>query len=275
MNTAMKSCFLILLSLATLKYALSSAQCNAIPNAYAHNDYWHKHPFYDALANGFTYFEADVFLKGNHLIVAHNNPFFKKHRTLEHLYLRPLATYLQQRSRQVPNRLDTLVLMIDIKSDAEKTFVALENVLSQYSYLLSSCENGQHIKRNLTIVITGHKALATFRSKRCRLFYVDEDLQQVNEDLPFSEMYATASCKFSKILNWNGKGKIPSIEKRRLCQLVAKAHSLGKKVRLWGLPEKEAVWRELLNCGVDLINTDKLIAFRKFVIASTGTLVLH
>jgi hypothetical protein len=40
----------------------TNAQTIILPNAYAHNDYWHKRPLLDALDNGFTYVEADVFL---------------------------------------------------------------------------------------------------------------------------------------------------------------------------------------------------------------------
>ena len=54
-----------------------------LPNAYAHNDYWHKRPLLDALDHGFTYVEADVYLRNDQLIVAHFLPCFKKKRTLK------------------------------------------------------------------------------------------------------------------------------------------------------------------------------------------------
>ena len=59
-------------------------------NAFAHNDYWHKRPLFDALDNGFSHIEADIFLRNKKLIVAHILPRFKKKRTLEELYLKPL-----------------------------------------------------------------------------------------------------------------------------------------------------------------------------------------
>src|SRR4051812_9052581 len=66
------------------------AQSVPLPNAFAHNDYSHKRPLHDALANGYTNIEADVFLIGKSLVVAHVNPYFKSHRKLEKLYLQPL-----------------------------------------------------------------------------------------------------------------------------------------------------------------------------------------
>ena len=68
----------------------SVAQSIYLPNAYAHNDYWHKRPLLDALENGYSYVEADIFLLNGNLVVSHILPFLKKKRTLEKLYLKPL-----------------------------------------------------------------------------------------------------------------------------------------------------------------------------------------
>jgi hypothetical protein len=71
--------------------------CKAYPqeflllNAFAHNDYWHKRPLYDALDNGYTHIEADIYLRGVKLVVAHMLPILKKQKTLERLYFAPLA----------------------------------------------------------------------------------------------------------------------------------------------------------------------------------------
>jgi hypothetical protein len=272
MKLAVKSCLLLSFSLLVMRYAISGAQVFALPNAYAHNDYWHKRPLYDALQNGFTYLEADVFLHKDRLIVAHINPFFRRHRTLEKLYLQPMARYIANRRQQAPTGMDSLVLMIDIKSDGEKTFRALEAVLEKYRHLLSSCENGQQVKRNITIVLTGHRPLAMLQQKQCRLFYVDENLHMVNSDAAFADMYATASCRYGSLLQWDGKGAMPEADRKRLCALTAKAHLFGKKVRLWASPERETVWQELLRCGVDLINTNKLTALRQFFTTNTAAL---
>ena len=47
---------------------------------------------------------------------------------------------------------------------------------------------------------------------------------------------------------------------------------MGEKVRLWASPEKKIVWDELLKCGVDLINTDRLATLRKYLNSNTVTL---
>jgi hypothetical protein len=114
-------------------------------------------------------------------------------------------------------------------------------------------------------VLTGHKPIALLKTEKNRIAFVDEDLLKVKSDTLDQNFYQTASCRYSNILNWRGDGPISSIEHNRLFSYVADAHRFGKKVRLWASPENTAVWRELLNCGVDLINTDQLKKLRDFL----------
>jgi hypothetical protein len=238
----------------------TNAQTIILPNAYAHNDYWHKRPLLDALDNGFTYVEADVFLRNNQLIVAHILPCFKKKRTLEALYLKPLLNYVQCNDRDNKEKKINncpLTLMIDIKSDASKTYTALLSLLDKYKSILSGYEDGNTTLRNVTIVITGHKPYQLIKCKDRRLVFIDSS----------SNMYPIASCKYSSLLKWKGKGTIPDREIQRLVYYVTQAHKNGRKVRLWASPENKVVWSELLKCNVDLINTDRLKRLRKFLLA--------
>jgi hypothetical protein len=98
------------------------AQSAPLVNGFAHNDYRHKHPLYDALDNGFTNIEADIFFKENKLIVAHVFPYFKGKRTLEALYLKPLSERITANNGKVYiNYNAPVILMIDVKTDAKKT----------------------------------------------------------------------------------------------------------------------------------------------------------
>jgi len=60
---------------------------------------------------------------------------------------------------------------------------------------------------------------------------------------------------------------MPEAERMKLREHVAKAHRRGRLVRFWATQESPAVWRELLDAGVDLINTDKLAELQKFLLA--------
>ncbi len=244
----------------------SKSQCMPLPNGFAHNDYFHKHPLFDALDNGFTNIEADLFLKHNRLIVAHVFPYFKGKRTLETLYFKPLSDRVAANCGKVYlNYNSPVILMIDIKSDAAGTYQALKPLLEKYSWMLTGLENGKMVYRAVTVVLSGHKPYGIIENEQNRYAFIDEDLRKVPRDSTYNNVFSMASCKYSKLLRWEGKGLMPNAEKNKLCAFVAMAHRMGEKVRLWASPDKKVVWDELLSCGVDMINTDHLVALRKYL----------
>jgi hypothetical protein len=238
-----KFCPLLVAILFLLSAADVRSQNMILPNAYAHNDYWHKRPLLDALDNGFTYVEADVYLKNGKLIVTHILPYFKNKKT-------PVNC--------------PLTLMIDIKSDAEKTYKVLVQLLQKYKSILSGYQNGELTMRNVSVVLTGHKPYNMLTGEEERLAFLDEDLTQAGKDSS-NNIYTVASCKYSNLVKWKGKGKISEDDIQRLEYFVLQAHKNGRKVRLWGSPDKIKVWSELLKCNVDLINTDRINALRAFL----------
>lgn len=233
---------------------------------FSHNDYCHKHPLYDALENGFANVEADIFLKNGKLIVAHIFPYFKGRRTLESLYLKPLSERIAENNGWVLAGYNSpVILMIDIKTNAGNTYKVLKPLLEKYRSMLSGCENGKVVYRAVTIVLSGHKPSEIIKNEANRLAFIDEDLLKVSADSTGNNMFTMASCKYSSLLKWDGEGILPAMERGKLLTFVAMAHKIGAKVRLWASPEKKAVWDELLRCGVDLINTDQLVNFKKYL----------
>lgn len=238
----------------------------SLPNAYAHNDYWHKRPLYDALDKGFTHIEADVYLRDGQLVVAHLLPRLRMHKTLDSLYLKPLAACINGTNHGIACPDYPVMLMIDIKSNSRRTYIALRELLEKYRPLLSYCNNGLYKPGRITVVLTGHKPVKLLRSETDRIAFVDEDLMQVCKDTINRNFFETASCRYSRMLSWIGDGPMPLNEREHLCAYVNAAHRLGKKVRLWASPEKKIVWQALLNCGVDLINTDQLDNLKNFLL---------
>jgi len=245
------------------------SQSVPLPNAFAHNDYRHLHPLFDALENGYTNIEADIFLEGDHIIVAHINPFFRRSRTLETLYLKPLSEMVEKNNGQVYKGYNQpVILMIDVKTGAKNTYNALRPLLEKYRPMLSNYDHGKVTQGAVTVVLSGHKPYNLIKGEETRLAFIDEDLRKTVKDTATANVYTMSSCKYSKLLAWTGNGAIPENERVRLCAYVDMAHKYRKKVRLWASPEKAVVWKELLKCGVDLINTDKLVTLKDFLISN-------
>jgi hypothetical protein len=249
------------------------AQSTPLVNGFAHNDYRHQHPLYDALDNGFTNIEADIFLEDTSLVVAHVFPFFRHGKTLEKLYFKPLYERVSQNNGKVYCGYDSpVILMIDVKTGANNTYKALEKLLQKYRSMLTSYEDGKIVYGAVTVVLSGHKPYKLLENEETRLAFIDEDLRKVSRDTLTTNVFSMASCKYSKLIKWNGKTPISDIEKRKLCNFVVMAHRAGSKVRLWASPEKKVVWDELLKCGVDLINTDQLVTLRKYLDQNSAVL---
>lgn len=240
------------------------AQIFPLANAFSHNDYLHKKPLYEALDNGFTNIEADIFLINDKLIVAHYFPYFKSKRTLEALYLKPLADYIKNNNGTIySNYLKPVTLMIDIKTGADKTYAVLKPLLDKYASLLTSYDNGIIHPGLITVVLSGNRPVNIIQNESKRYVFVDDRL---NENTAKStDVYLMSSCKYSKFLHWAGKGTIPEKEDVKFKTAIEQAHAEGKKVRLYAAPENKEVWRYLLASGVDMINTDQLATLKTFL----------
>jgi len=240
------------------------AQSPILINAHSHNDYKQKKPLSNALYYKFKSIEADVFLINNRLIVSHTYPIFKKTKTLEQLYIKPLFDSIQKNGAIYEN--ETLILLIDIKSDAGKTYDELKKTLTKYKEIFSSVENGKIIQRSVTLVLTGNKPYKELIADTNRFMFIDENLLQLKDSKYNSNLCYMASTKYSNVLKWKGKGLVAEKNKQEIESLIALAHKQGKLVRLWASPENEQVWKYLLNNNIDLINTDELKRLSEFLL---------
>src|SRR4051812_50146961 len=85
--------------------------------AHAHNDYLHPRPLLDALDHRFGSVEADISLVDGQLLVAHDPVELDPARTLESLYLNPLAARVKaNRGSVYRGYRRPLQLLIDIKT---------------------------------------------------------------------------------------------------------------------------------------------------------------
>lgn len=255
--------YVVILSLLMMCIGSANAQ-DVLTSAFAHNDYKHKRPLFDALNYGIGNIEADIFLHKGNLTVAHFLPYFRKGKTLENLYLQPLFERFAAQEAIYKGYSKPIILMIDIKTDANKTYQKLAVELDKYRSILTSYENGIVTERAVTVVISGHKPYQLMAGQNLRYAFIDDDLKKAQSGNFISDLCLMASAKYSKILKWNGKKPITNIQKEKLCNFVNNAHIAGEKVRLWAIPQKPAVWATLRACGVDLINSDNLAGMKKF-----------
>ncbi len=238
---------------------------SALVNAHAHNDYAHKRPLFDALEQGFCSVEADIHLVDGQLLVAHDRRDVKPERTLQALYLDPLRAQARKNRGRIYRDSPMFYLMIDVKADAEATYSALREVLKQYADILTEFGEKRLRKRAVTVVISGARAVETMKAEKRRFAGIDGRLSDLESGLP-PTVFPWISDDWNSVFKWRGTGDFPEEQKQKLKTLIETAHKHGYKVRFWGAPNSEAIWRVHKEAGVDLINADNLIGLREFLL---------
>lgn len=242
--------------------------------AHAHNDYEHDRPLLDALEHGFTSVEADVWLVDGELLVAHDLEDVQPGVTLESLYLDPLEDRVRQQGHSVyPHWDGSLQLLIDIKSEADTTYAAIERELSEHAAIMSRYSNGKTKTGPVTAVVSGNRPLATMQAADKRFAFYDGRSGDLSTGMSAGLM-PLVSDNWTRLFGWQGVGPMPESERARLHAYVDTAHAAGYRVRFWATPDqagpaREAIWTELHEAGVDHINTDDLPALEQFLAART------
>jgi len=232
--------------------------------AFAHNDYLQPRPLHDALAHGFTAVEVDVFLVGDELRIAHGRRELGAAPTLRELYLDPLAEIVGRRGHVHPDT--ALLLLVDVKSEAEPTYAALHDLLDGYDGLVTQHRHDGTLSGPVDVVVSGHTDLATMEAQLVRYATADARVQHLEETL--SPAVTMVSAKWARHFGWLGDGPMHEQEQAELKRLVGVIHDRGCTARFWGTDPR--TWPELLAAGVDLILADDLPGLREFLLANGG-----
>lgn len=241
-----------------------------LSKAHAHNDYEHTRPLNDALDHGFTSVEADVWLKDGELLIAHDEIDVKPERTLQSLYLDPLKKKVKENKGSVYQGGQDFLLWIDVKSEGKATYEEIHKQLTEYKEMLTKFSKSKVKQGAITVIISGNRERELMENQKIRYAAYDGRMSDLGTDTP-NEFMPVISDNWTKHFTWQGIGEMPNAERDKLEEIVETAHANGQMVRFWAtpdmpLPNRTAVWNELLKAGVDLINTDDLPALQEYLI---------
>ncbi|MER5220922.1 phosphatidylinositol-specific phospholipase C/glycerophosphodiester phosphodiesterase family protein [Streptomyces flaveus] len=245
--------------------------------AHAHNDYLHPRPLFDALDHRFGSLEADIFLVGDQLLVAHDAVELDPARTLESLYLDPLARRVKANHGSVYRGYrKPIQLLIDLKTEGSSTYLELDRHLRRYKHLFTTYAHGRVFPGPVTAVISGDRAARTpMEAQTVRRAFYDGRLADLSSPAPAS-FIPLISDNWTLNFTWQGIGPFPEAERQKLRGIISAAHSRRQKVRFWATPDlagpaRDALWGELLAADVDYLNTDDLAGLEKFLDANDRT----
>ena len=262
---ALSSCVLAALLL-VVGGSVSGQAAPVWERAHAHNDYEHPRPLLDALDQGFCSVEADIWLVGGELLVAHDLEQAKPGRTLEKLYWEPLRERVQRHGGRVHPDGPTFTLLIDVKSEAEAAYRVLRTQLAAHATFLTRFSANETVPGAVTVILSGNRPTATVAAEASRWCAIDGRLDDLTAVPPPSvHLMPLVSQSWTPTFSWFEDGVLPETDRAALRRWVAVAHRQGRRLRFWGVPDQPFAWKELYAAGVDLINTDNLKGLNAFL----------
>jgi len=235
---------IVVLILALFLANLSFAQTETGFRVHSHNDYLQNIPFWKAYAAGATSVEADVFLVGDSLYVAHTESEIDKDLRFEDLYLNPI-----QKSLALGLGFDRpFQLLIDIKSESYSTLEAITKTLEKYPQIIAD--------ENIAIVISGNRPKPSEYINYPSYILFDYQSLDAITDSSILDKIALISLSFKNFSEWNGKGRLTAEDLKKVSSTINLAHALGKPFRFWATPDSKSAWKAFSDLGVDFINTD-------------------
>ncbi|GAB3258358.1 hypothetical protein GCM10027347_21590 [Larkinella harenae] len=226
---------------------------------HSHNDYEKPEPLTAAIRHRAGSIEADVYLVDGKLLVAHDKSQTRPGRTLDSLYLKPIAALFGQHKNRYSagsvsdDRKYTFQLLIDVKDNGVEAIKELEKAVAPYRTCFDRNMNPMAIQ----LVISGNRPpianwidyppYILFDGRPSEL-YDDETIKHV----------ALFSDAFQSYSRWNGEGELSDRDRETLKRFIKRAHNQDKPIRFWGAPDNPNAWKQLDKIGVDFINTDKV-----------------
>ena len=191
----------------------------------------------------------------------------------------------------------SLILLVDFKADPNKSAKILNQVIKPLKPYLSKVKDGIFYKGSVTVLISGNRpredslydyendinhdktrTITTnpiqrltniFKRKenitnnnkegKERFLFIDGRINDVHRQEPTSLM-PLISLNWSTVQLYRLLGKGDEFMKK--CADLA--HSQGKKLRIWGAPNTESVWKRMMRNNIDWLSIDDHERFARF-----------
>ena len=176
---------------------------------------------------------------------------------------------------------ESLLLLVDFKANPNVSARLLDAELEPLKPHLSKVKNGFFYKGRVTVVVSGNrpkkgnlvsrKAHSTMsgggipqpsrvNTVKERYLFIDgrmRDLRRQEDTLLFPLI--SLDWKVVQLQRLAGRGE------KFMTKVSSQAHKQGKRVRIWGAPNKEHFWNSMVNSNIDWLSIDDHSRFSMFV----------
>lgn len=221
---------------------------------HSHNDYRQENPLTQALQQRVFCVEADVYLVGDKLLVAHDTVELATAPTLDELYLQPIIELFRANNNKISEDSNyVLTLMIDIKRDGPEVIKVLAEKLKLYPQVFDRKVNN----KGVWIIISGDRGPQTSWTSYPHFILFDGRPNEKYDSLTLRKVALISD-------SYGNYSRNPDSTDFKIQKMAYKAHNQDRLVRLWGIPDTPVSWKHLLHLTVDIINTDKVEECRRY-----------
>lgn len=230
---------------------------------HAHNDYLQPVPL-ASLRHGVGSVEADVYLVDGRLLVAHERWQLQPHKSLQALYLEPLAAAAAR--GELPAGEPPFVLLVDVKADADAAYLRLVEELAPLRPWLTHFRDGRIERGAITVLVSGARPSRRLLDVPERVVALDGRPGDLDQNPPPPvHLVPWISTSFRSIAEWTGSDDLLPDERERIEDLVERTHAQGRELRFWSAPDRPEGWRAFVELGVDRISTDRPAAAARWM----------
>jgi alkaline phosphatase len=228
-------------------FMLLAGLAQAQPLIHAHNDYQQARPLTNALRNRVFSLEADVYRTERGLMVAHNIKDTVTAPALAGLYLQPIIRLFRKHHGRISkSKTYAPILMIDSKAAGAAVIAQLVNETAAHPSVFDRSLNPLAVQ----IVISGDRGNLSQWTYWPSFIQFDGRPYEVYDSATLLRVAFISDAYFKYVTETDST--------TRIRQLAEKVHAMGKRLRLWAIPDNPTAWKRLRELGVDIINTDKV-----------------
>jgi hypothetical protein len=157
-----------------------------------------------------------------------------------------------------------LTLLVDLKGPPEKSVALLHEAIAPLRQYLSKVDrNGKLHKGKVTVLVSGNRprdeSLISNDAQGDRFIFIDGRSHDIHSqsDTKLVPM-VSLPWRTLQLARLVGRGD------HYMQKMAKKAHDQGKKLRIWGAPNSERLWTQMVQNDIDLLSIDDHSKFARF-----------
>lgn len=244
-----------------------NAQVQLMPGFVSTQEFQTDKEIWPTFTQGVVNYAAEIMYIYGEVYVSTQMPDSANHTkpTFRSAYLLPIySQYKKNQGKIHPDFDGEMYLFLDIKYDPKKTYYKLWEQLSPYHEMLTYRVGLQWHEGKLKVIFVGNAPMRTFQQERVCFVAAQGTIADLEKNYD-KKVMPLIGIDFENDMEWNGVGKMPFDQYKAFKEIVIKAHSQDKKVRVYNLPEEESIWEVLYTAGVDMISSSDPVRFHKFL----------